>query len=365
MKALARHTVLPAVLCLLGSTGCAQLPARPNGSAQDNGVASQLALGRLYERQGDTEKARQLYASLVQRYPAQKDGYHRLANLMARQGHHEQAQTYYQQALAISPHDANLLNDVGYWLYLQDRLTEAEGKLREAVARDPHYAVARNNLGLVVGRQGQFQESFAMFRHGNSEAQAHANLAFVHVQRGEFDVAQRHYSQALSLNNDMRPATEALVQLVQLERGERHDEPGAVVHAAYSTLESPPAAVSPTQASPAANTSIALGPTMVMQLGEATKPAAARPFAQAHGSAAEPEATSPTKPQPAAAQPSPAGPQQPVPTWVLPGRAPRGGKTAAALVLPAGSPEHKPEPAAPSGTPDQANVSPPNAAAAN
>ena len=52
-----------------------------------------------------------------------------------------------------------------------------------------------------------------MFRRVGDEADALANLAYVHAQRGEHQQAMQLYSQALSHNGDLRPAAEAMLAL--------------------------------------------------------------------------------------------------------------------------------------------------------
>ncbi|MCR4414510.1 MAG: tetratricopeptide repeat protein, partial [Thermoguttaceae bacterium] len=56
-------------------------------------------------------------------------------------------------------------------------------------------------------------------RHG-TEAQALSNLAFVFSQYGDLQRAEEAYLRALSLDNTMRPAAQAVVQVAQRRRAE-------------------------------------------------------------------------------------------------------------------------------------------------
>ncbi len=57
-----------------------------------------------------------------------------------------------------------------------------------------------------------------MFRRTGTEAEAYANMAFVYAQRGDLEKAKASYSRALDLDQKMKPAAEALVQIAQYEQ---------------------------------------------------------------------------------------------------------------------------------------------------
>ena len=106
-----------------------------------------------------------------------------------------------------------MLGDVGYYCYLQGRMDEAEKCLRQALAERPRDPVILNNLAILVGEQGRYQESLALFRQSGKEAEAYASLGFVLLQRGETERAKEAYARALTLDPNFRPAAEAMVQL--------------------------------------------------------------------------------------------------------------------------------------------------------
>ncbi|MCL6504102.1 MAG: tetratricopeptide repeat protein [Pirellulales bacterium] len=198
-------------------TGCASLPSGPGPKSVGRAERREatLACARLCERHNDAAQARRIYQALIKENPKQVEPYHRLAVLAAKEGNFAEADAYFQKALAAGPATAELLSDMGYALYLQDRLAEAEKALRRAVELEPNYLAAHNNLGLVLGQQGKFEAAMTAFRKGGSEAQAHANLAYVHATRGELDLAEKQYSRALSLDQELRPAAEALLQVAR------------------------------------------------------------------------------------------------------------------------------------------------------
>ena len=84
-----------------------------------------------------------------------------------------------------------------------------------AIEIDPQNQSARNNLGLVLGETGRYDESLAEFRQAGGEAEAQANLAYCKTRAGDLQGAKSAYHRALSLNQELKPAAEALMQLAQ------------------------------------------------------------------------------------------------------------------------------------------------------
>lgn len=192
-------------------------PKMPAFKPSSNKSEQQLALARLCERRSESAKAREIYANLVKSAPKEikASAHHRLAVMAAKDERFDQADEHFRQALANLPNDSMLLSDAGYYFYLREQYGEAEKLLRRAVDRDAKNQAARNNLGLVLGRQGRFQESYAVFRDAGPEAQATNNLAFVYAQKGDVQKAEQLYSRAVSLNPKLKPAAESLVQIAQ------------------------------------------------------------------------------------------------------------------------------------------------------
>lgn len=220
------------VLAAVATAGCAGLPdARslmPGGTAKANQtLESQLALARLSERHGDTRTAEQIYTKVLQKDPGNQLALHRLGVLAARIGENEKAAEHLEAAARLGPPSSELLNDIGFNLFAMRRLPEAEAAFRQAIAADPQNKAARNNLGLVLGETQRYEESLAEFRRASSEAEAHANLAYAKSQAGDLQGAQSSYHRALTLDKELKPAAEALIQLAQQRASARASDPHA------------------------------------------------------------------------------------------------------------------------------------------
>ena len=210
-------------LCLMlgaaATAGCASMPGltslMPGGAAKPNQTLdSQLSMARLSERHGDARTAEQIYQAVLTKQPQNPLALHRLGVLAAKASEHDKAAEYFNAAAQLGPPSADLLNDIGFNLYGMGRLQEAEAVFRQAIAADPQNRSARNNLGLVLGETRRYEESLAEFRRGGKgEAEAQANLAYAQTQAGDVAGANASYHRALTLDKELKPAAEALVQL--------------------------------------------------------------------------------------------------------------------------------------------------------
>jgi Flp pilus assembly protein TadD len=178
-----------------------------------NLLESQFALARLSERKGEDQQAEHIYGLLLETAPQDARIHHRIGVMAIQKGDFARAEEHLHKAESLAPPTAELLSDIGYCYYLQQKLPEAEEALNRALKVDPVCAAAVNNLALVLGREGRFNESFDLFRRNNSEAEACANLAYVLAQNGESARAEQMYLRALTLNESLRAAAQAMMQL--------------------------------------------------------------------------------------------------------------------------------------------------------
>ncbi|MBL9084679.1 MAG: tetratricopeptide repeat protein [Planctomycetales bacterium] len=212
----------------LAGSGCALIPSWDDvhsatttvkdtvtGKAREDRLKKTYAEARLLERRKDFAGAESLYRELLKEEPKSRDCYHRLGVIAAVQGKLDEAHQHYQTALQCSTPTPDLWSDIGYCFHLQNKGVEAEQALRQALAIDPQHRAALNNMALVVGEQGRIDEAYDLFRRGNSEAEAEQNTGFLCAACGELDRAQHHFSRALDINADMKPAAEALIQVTQ------------------------------------------------------------------------------------------------------------------------------------------------------
>lgn len=205
-------------LMLFSAMGCGSMSGKlaslRNRSTGDP-PRSRFAMARLAEREGNLQHAQGFYEDILSADPNHVGAHQRLAIIATHQNHFDEAESHFQAALKANPKDASVMGDLGYAYYLQDRLDEAESTLRMALEHDPNSVPIRTNLALVLGQKGQFATAFDLFRETASEAEAHANLAYIHAQRGELEQAQHHFNQALTLDPKLRIAAEGMIQIAR------------------------------------------------------------------------------------------------------------------------------------------------------
>ncbi|WP_417384242.1 tetratricopeptide repeat protein [Gimesia sp.] len=178
----------------------------------------QMVMARQAEEKGQFVKAEQTYRVMLQRNPQNSVALHRMGIVNSKMGRHDVATKYLMEAVKVQPENPKYLTDLGYALYLQNDLPAAEIALEESIKRDPSTKRSFNNLSLVLGHQGRMDEAYQVARSVMSAEEAHANLGYICLQRGNLDDAARHYHRALEINPDLDSIKEAVVQVAQLQK---------------------------------------------------------------------------------------------------------------------------------------------------
>ena len=198
--------------------GCAAMNGLSLHRSPKATTATRLMVARMAEKKSEFDQAEQQYLRILETEPGNATAHHRLAMIADRMGDEEEIEPHFRDAMRLDPSNLDIQNDFAYWLYLQARPEEAEEIFRGILEKDDGNRRACNNLALIVGHRGDTRECYRLFQRGGTDAQAHANLAFILAQRGELDEAQRHYDLALTLDPKMRSAVEALSQLDTLQK---------------------------------------------------------------------------------------------------------------------------------------------------
>lgn len=227
-----RLILAPAVMSI-AVCGCANISDRATpklGSAEhaNNEFQVRMSMARLHERQGELAKARMMYEQLLSQKPDSAEIHHRLMVIYTRLDQPALATQEFDLARGLNPNNADLFADRGYALYLAGELEQAETLLKQAYQLDSQNERIVINLATVTGAMGRIDESWSLFRRVLDDAEAHANVGFVLMQRGELGLAKKHYSIALDLDPKSSAAKNALVQIAQWEQKQRTAKPRVV-----------------------------------------------------------------------------------------------------------------------------------------
>jgi len=214
-----RGLLLAGVLCVW-SPGCASFkqvsfPTRaPDAEQRD----MKLNFAKAHEREGNFIKAEASLRELIAADPKDAGARHRLGVVLIRSGRSDEGISYLEEAVQAMPQNLDARNDLGYAYLMRGELESAESLLREALQISPNHSQSINNLALTLGYQGRTKEAYTLFRQTMSEAEAMANLGYIHSQRGEVDEAIQRYSQALTYDPTLRNAADGLIQISSVKK---------------------------------------------------------------------------------------------------------------------------------------------------
>lgn len=217
-----------------------------------------LGAAKLFENQGKLADAQQQYEKAIKASPTDLNALVGLARLQDRQGQPAQAVELYLRAAKAHPNSALVQNDLGLCFARQHQWQNSLQALGRASELSPGDAKYRNNLAMVLVEMGRPDEALPHLAATNSPAVAHYNLGYLLSQKGQRDMAVRHFQRALELDANIAPAREMLAQL-------GGPEPSSVPQGPYAAqseqrvaarpvsmpIPSPTLQVPPTQSPPA------------------------------------------------------------------------------------------------------------------
>lgn len=99
--------------------------------------------------------------------------------ILDQMGKNQEARELYKQALTIAPYEASLYANLGLSYAMTNELEAAEAQLRKAVGLPGATSQIRQNLALIVGLQGRFDESRALFAAELIPEQVEANMSYI------------------------------------------------------------------------------------------------------------------------------------------------------------------------------------------
>lgn len=203
---------------LLLPLGCGSVPTSSRLTSHrklkpDPQASANFVKAKDLEKQGKFERARELYELALEKDSENPEYMQRLGVICTRLQRYGEADDYFDRAYKLNRKDASLVADMGYSYYARGDLKEAERLLRDAVHKRPSDKRAVSNLALVVGVRGNTEESLSLLLGIDDKPTALCNLAYIHTQRGEYDLAERRFKEALAIDEKHPDATKGLASL--------------------------------------------------------------------------------------------------------------------------------------------------------
>ncbi|TWU06068.1 photosystem I assembly protein Ycf3 [Stieleria varia] len=198
--------------------GCVSMTDWSKATVQASAAEStdlRFGMARMIERNGSLSDAKTLYNEILKSNPDHTDCLHRLGVVSIQLEQLDQAIEYLSAAAAHVDASADLLGDLGYAYFLAGDYDTSEKTLREAVAAAPDNERLVNNLAIVVGYQGNEEESLALFRRVGTESESQSNMAFVLSGLGKYDAAKNRFHMALQRDPELKQAAKGLAEFYQ------------------------------------------------------------------------------------------------------------------------------------------------------
>jgi tetratricopeptide (TPR) repeat protein len=160
------------------------------------------ALGGVYWRAGDLDKAESAWRGVLARKPDNPEALNNLGLLASKRQQYAEAKGFFQRAMELKPNLADPHFNLGDTYLKMGLMGPAELQLRAAVAISPIDTRAHNKLGQLLfaaGRPNEAEEQFRASVRSTPNALAYDFLGMFNIRRGAVGEAARDFGAALSL----------------------------------------------------------------------------------------------------------------------------------------------------------------------
>jgi len=173
-------------------------------------------------RAGNYDEAAARFRKVIERYPAQYEGYFNLGLSLTKKGEVEPAIAALEKAAELNPQSVESLFALGECYFSKGESEKAQESFSKAIALNPESPMAHYNLGLVFYRLGKNEEALAAFEKSislkpeNASTHYQAGLAAIRLQ--SFDKAMKSFQEFLRLEPNAPEAAAAKTMIEELEK---------------------------------------------------------------------------------------------------------------------------------------------------
>ena len=176
-----------------------------------------VAMGRLYEDQGNLPEAAEQYQQALKLSENDVKAIIGLAHVKSRQGDLPGASKLYDQAAKLAPSEPSVFNDMALCFAQRWMHNEAIAAMGQAIRLQPNNLLYRNNMATILVDAGRYDDALQQLRVMRPEPVAHYNLGYLLNKKGQTDEALRHFVIAASQDPSLMPARQ-MVQRIQASR---------------------------------------------------------------------------------------------------------------------------------------------------
>jgi Flp pilus assembly protein TadD len=165
-----------------------------------------VAMAKQMESAGDLAGAEEQYHKALAIDDENLIALINLAHLCDRQKRMAEAEALYVKATKLHPGEATAFNDLGLCYARQHKLVQSQTALAEAVKLDGNRKLYRNNLATVLVELNRPQQAIEHLQAVHEPSVAHYNLGYLLANKGEDQLAEHYFRQALQIDPTMTAA---------------------------------------------------------------------------------------------------------------------------------------------------------------
>lgn len=141
------------------------------------------AMGNVYVREENYEKALEYYHNSLELYPLYHAAYNNIGTIYSKHALYDEAITAFKEAIKINPDYIQSHFNLGTTYYQKGMTEDASREFKIVLAFNKNYVKAHNNLGIIYAEKGLLNEAIAEFeevlRHEPHNEKARNNLEIV------------------------------------------------------------------------------------------------------------------------------------------------------------------------------------------
>ena len=169
-------------------------------------IAANLNEGLTFHQNGELQKARECYESVLKSQPRNFDALRFLATLFLQVGHYQESIELFNKAAVIKKTDASIFSNKGNALKELQRYDEALESYNKAIVLKPKFAEAFSNRGITLQELNRLDEALESFDQAiqfkPDFAEAYSNKALVLHKLKRFLETLEYCDKAIALKPD-------------------------------------------------------------------------------------------------------------------------------------------------------------------
>ncbi len=186
-----------------------------------------INIANSYMRLGKLDEAEKIILDSMEAVPPDSQLYLMLGNIYKLKSDHDKAVTYYQKCLAANPYSASAYNNLGAVYIIQEKLDDAEKNIKKAMGLNPQLRNVHFNFAQLLEERKEFSQAVEEYRleleNIPHNFRASFNLSRVYRLLGQEDKEEEYLEHTIDINPNF-PMSYFYLARIYLNRGEKFEE---------------------------------------------------------------------------------------------------------------------------------------------